>query len=238
MAALLSLQGVTTGYGAIRVVRDLDLHVDAGEVVALVGPNGAGKTTTLLTVAGLLRPSRGEIEFDGESIAGIEPHVAVRRGLSFVPDDRALLPSLTVAENLRLPRNQKRGAYELFPELAPLEDRRAGLLSGGEQQMLALARVLVTEPKLLMVDEPSLGLAPLVVRRLLDMLHAAAKERGIGVLLVEQHVQQALAMADRAYVMVHGSVVLSGEAADLLSRRDLLESTYLAARLDDVEARG
>lgn len=226
---LLAVHALTTGYGSIKVVRDIDLRVEEGEIVALIGPNGAGKTTSLSTIAGLLQPSSGSIQFQGRSTQGLEPHVLVRRGLGFVPDDRALLPSLTVEENLRLPRAQATSPYEVFPELEALRNRRAGLLSGGEQQMLALARVLMTNPRLLMVDELSMGLAPIVVHRLLEALSATVKDRGLGVLLVEQHVQQALTIADRAYVLVHGAITMTGNADELLNRRDLLESTYLGS---------
>ncbi|MFM7060727.1 MAG: ABC transporter ATP-binding protein [Actinomycetes bacterium] len=232
------------GYDGVAVVHDLDLTVDAGEVVALLGANGAGKTTTLLTVAGLLPPIDGtllvldEVAHDehgrGRRVrrsALTRTWKRARHGVALVPEDRGLFPGLTVREHLRLARGRTSStAFDLFPALAPLADRRAGLLSGGEQQMLALARALVREPRLLMVDEMSLGLAPIIVERLLPMLRTIANETGAGVLLVEQHVPMALAVADRAVVMSRGRDVASGTGAELASRPDLLEASYLGER--------
>lgn len=233
MSALLAVRGLRAGYDGVPVVRGLDLDVEAGEVVALLGPNGAGKTTSLLTVSGVLAPIAGEVELFGTRSTGRRPHVLARQGLGHVPEDRALFFQLTVRENLRLGR-AGRGAgrqldrvLALFPALEPLLDRRAGLLSGGEQQMLALGRALVGEPRLLMVDEMSLGLAPIIVDRLLPVLRTIAAESGCGVLLVEQHVHKALQVADRAVVLNHGEVVLSGAAADLAAEGELVASSYL-----------
>jgi len=216
---LLQVSGLRAGYRGVAVVNGVDLAVSAGEVVVLLGPNGAGKTTTLQTLSGFLRPIGGTIRFAGERIDGM--------ALAYVPDDRALLRNLTVRENLSLVRPPQFDALDLFPELGRLLDRRAGLLSGGEQQMLALARSLIAGPKLLLVDELSLGLAPVLVERLLTRLRTSADELGLGVFLVEQHVQQALAMADRAYVMAHGSIELEASAADLRDRREELAERYL-----------
>ncbi len=231
MVALLEVNDLNTGYNDVSVVRGLNLHVEEGEVVALLGPNGAGKTTTLLTTSGLIPLISGEIKVFGKSVKGRRPHLIAREGLAHVPEGRALFYQLTVGENLRL--GAVKGAADIkqalsyFPVLEEIMDRRAGLLSGGEQQMLAMARALTVKPKLLMVDEMSLGLAPIIVERLLPILRQIADETGAGVLLVEQHVNMALQVADRAYILSHGELVTEGNAKDLAQNRSLLEASYL-----------
>jgi branched-chain amino acid transport system ATP-binding protein len=231
MTRALDARGISAGYDGVAVVRGLDLHVDAGEVVALLGPNGAGKTTTLLTISGLLPVLAGELDVLGAPPSIRRPHTTARRGLGHVPEDRSIFFDLTVRENLRLggcrDEPQLHEVFELFPALEPLLERKAGLCSGGEQQMLALGRALATKPRLLLVDELSLGLAPIVVERLAPVLRRVADERGTAVLLVEQRVSTALDVADRAYVLQHGRVSVEGDAAELARQRDVLAISYL-----------
>ena len=231
----LHIENLTTGYAGVPVVRGIDLDVYEGEVVSLLGPNGAGKTTTLITVSGLLPTLGGFVQLFGQQADSRAPHKNARLGLAHVAEDRSLFFDLTVAENLRLGLTGDKPdraagmdlAVEFFPALGPLMGRIAGLLSGGEQQMLAVARALVSQPKLLLIDEMSLGLAPIIVERMLPTVRDIADRTGCAVLLVEQHIHMALGISDRAYVMSHGEMVLSGDAADLAGRRDLLEASYL-----------
>jgi branched-chain amino acid transport system ATP-binding protein len=226
-APVLEAKGISVGYGPVSVVRDLDLTVGAGEVVALLGVNGAGKTTTVRALAGDLKHSAGEIWFNGRPTTA-PLHQRARQGLRFITEERSVFMGLSTADNLRLGGQRRERCLEVFPELEKLLDRKAGLLSGGEQQMLTLARALGGDPVVLLADELSLGLAPLIFERLLLAIRAAA-DRGTAVLLVEQHVRDALEVADRAYVLNRGSVVLTGTASELMGRIEEIESTYLAS---------
>jgi len=226
MDTLIEAAGLSAGYGKMPVVRDLDLRVDEGEVVALFGANGAGKTTTLLTLAGELAPMDGEVRFLGQPTRS-PMHVRCRNGLGYVTEERSVIMDMTVADNLKLAGVPPEVAFAFFPALEMIMDRSAGLCSGGEQQMLSLARALGRQPKVLLADELSLGLAPIIVANLLKAVRAAADERGVGVLLVEQHVRQALAIADRAYVMERGRITLSGTASEVGAQLDKVEAAYL-----------
>jgi branched-chain amino acid transport system ATP-binding protein len=226
---LIEARALSAGYGRMPVVRDVSISVAPGEVVALLGANGAGKTTTLLALAGELTPMSGEVWFLGEATSA-PMHRRCRRGLGYVTEERSVIMNMSVADNLKLARVVPATAFRYFPALEAIMARRAGLCSGGEQQMLSLARALGREPKVLLADELSLGLAPIVVNNLLAAVRAAASDRGIGVLLVEQHVGQALKIADRVHVMERGRIVLSGTAAELSNQVDRIESAYLAGR--------
>jgi branched-chain amino acid transport system ATP-binding protein len=224
---LIEAKGLSAGYGKMAVVRDIDVRVDAGEVVALIGPNGAGKTTTLLTLAGELAPLEGEVHFLGTPTRS-PMHARCRNGLGYITEERSVIMDMSVADNLKLAAVAPAVAFAYFPALEPIMGRRAGLCSGGEQQMVSLARALGRHPKVLLADELSLGLAPLVVAKLLQAVRDAAKERGVGVLVVEQHVRQALAIADRVYVMERGRIVLSGPSEEVVGQLDKIEAAYLS----------
>jgi branched-chain amino acid transport system ATP-binding protein len=226
---VLELDGLSVGYDRAPVVRDLTLTVGPGEVVALLGANGAGKTTTLRAVSGLLKPASGAVRLAGRDLVGVSPTARARLGLAHVPPDRGIFFGLTVAEHFRLDGTEMDAAVSHFPALRPLGGRKAGLLSGGEQQMLAIARALSRRPRLLMLDEMSLGLAPVIVDRLLPVVREFATSHGTGVLLVEQHVHLALRIADRGYILSHGELAASGRAGQLSKDRALLAASYLGA---------
>jgi branched-chain amino acid transport system ATP-binding protein len=218
--------GLSAGYGKMAVVRDIDISVGPGEVVALLGANGAGKTTTLLALAGELAPMAGEVRFLGEPTRA-PMHARCRNGLGYLTEERSVIMDMSVADNLKLAGVAPTVAFSYFPALEQMMDRRAGLCSGGEQQMLSLARALGRDPKVLLADELSLGLAPIIVANLLDAVREAATERGVGVLLVEQHVRQALKVADRAYVMERGRIVLGGTVDEVEGQLGRIEAAYL-----------
>jgi branched-chain amino acid transport system ATP-binding protein len=224
--ALLELRGVNTYYGNIHTLKDISLKVEAGQIVTLIGANGAGKTTTLRAISGLLRPRSGEIIFDGHPIHQIPAHQIVHLGLTQAPEGRQVFPTLTVHENLNMGAYSlgsdrrsidanRRRVYDLFPRLEERRGQLGGTLSGGEQQMLSIGRALMASPKLLMLDEPSLGLAPLLVKAILETIHTI-NEQGVTVLLVEQNARAALRLANFGYVLETGTIALQGPAVHLL----------------------
>jgi branched-chain amino acid transport system ATP-binding protein len=231
---LLDVAGLTVAYGAVVAIRDVSLTVASGEIVAALGPNGAGKSTLLRTIAGALKPDRGTIAFDGRSLHGLTPESVVRRGLALVPEGRHVFPNLTVRENLtvggiaRSDRDEIRGdmerSFSKFPILGERTNQLAGTLSGGEQQQLAIARALMSRPRMLLLDEPSLGLAPIFVDRIFGLIQDLRND-GVTLLLVEQNVHRALDVADRAYVLAVGAIVASGQSNQLVEGE--LERSYL-----------
>jgi branched-chain amino acid transport system ATP-binding protein len=232
MTTLLATQALDAGYGDLVVARGVNIELAAGRVLAMLGPNGAGKTTVLNTIAGLLPRASGEVVVDGVALPSGRAAAANRAGVVLVPDNRALFTRLTVAENLRAAA-RKGSSYDdvvdLFPALRRRWKLHAGALSGGEQQMLAMARALVQRPRVLLVDEMSMGLAPVIVEELLPVVRRVADETGSVVVLVEQHVHLALEVADEAMVLVHGEVQLYGDAAGIAADAARLEGAYLGA---------
>lgn len=234
---LLEVDALTVAYGPVVAVHDVTITVDRGEIVTVLGPNGAGKSTLLRTIAGALKPQHGRVRFDGRSLTGLHPEEVVRRGIALVPEGRRVFPGLTVEENLTvggISRRDRTGlrddaerVFAMFPILRERAAQQAGTLSGGEQQQLAVARALMARPNLMLLDEPSLGLAPIVVDRIFALI-GELRGSGTTILLVEQNVHRALAAADRAYVMSVGRLVASGAASELAS--GALERTYLGMR--------
>ncbi len=234
---MLEVSGLQVRYGAIRAVRDVSLRLAEGELITLLGANGAGKSSTLMCIAGALRAASGSIRLDGEDVTSATPEAMVRRGVATVPETRDVFPDLTVAENLRLGAYVRRKdidgvaadrarMFEMFPVLAERTNQPAGTLSGGEQQMLVIARAMMSRPRLLLLDEPSLGLAPTIVDRIFEMI-VALKESGLTILLVEQNASKALAIADRAYVMRLGKIAAEGSASEIAAATDL-KALYLS----------
>lgn len=233
--ALLTVENLEVYYGVIRALKGISFEVNEGEVVALIGSNGAGKTTTLHTVTGLLRARSGSIQFEGKELTRIPAHKIVSMGMAHVPEGRRVFQQLTVLENLKLGAYTRRDkgqiahtlakVYERFPRLKERKNQVAGTLSGGEQQMLAMGRALMSNPKIILMDEPSMGLSPLLVTEIFDIIQEI-KAAGTTVLLVEQNAKKALSVADRAYVLETGSIALSGNAADLMND-DSVKKAYL-----------
>jgi branched-chain amino acid transport system ATP-binding protein len=233
--SLLRVEGLHVHYGAIHALKGVDLHVEAGEIVTLIGGNGAGKTTTLRTISGLLKPTAGQILLDGAPIHGLPPHVIVRRGLAHSPEGRGIFANLTVDENLELGayirtdkaeiERDRTWVFQLFPRLLERRAQIAGTLSGGEQQMVAMGRALLARPRLLLLDEPSLGLAPQVVQTIFEIIRKI-NSRGTTILLVEQNAHMALGVAHRAYVLEVGTIGAHGPAAELAAS-DAVRKAYL-----------
>jgi len=233
--SLLDVKNLQVSYGGIQAVRGIDFHINQGELVTLIGANGAGKTTTLKTLVGMLKKSGGSIEFDGKDSSTIAPHDFVRNGLAMVPEGRGIFGKLTVEENLMMGaycRNDKAQIlvelariYELFPRLKERYKQLAGTLSGGEQQMVAMGRAMLSKPKLLLLDEPSMGLAPIIVQKIFEIIRMVAAE-GVTMLLVEQNARLALEVSQRGYVMESGKITIGGPAEDLLND-DRVRNAYL-----------
>ncbi len=241
MATSLRVEGINAGYGSVRVLRDLSLHVGDGETVALLGTNGNGKSTLIHCLMGLVRPTAGRIvaEIDGveHDLVGMAPQQVVRAGIVLVPEGRHLFPRLTVQDNLLLGAHRREArrrmaeslalCFELFPTLFQRRDQLAGSMSGGEQQMLALARAIMTAPRILLVDEPSVGLSPLLVEHTITKIHELKARFGLTVLMAEQNFQQAVRVADRGYVIVHGRIEFEGRSREELADNDLVRKLYL-----------
>ena len=236
MQPMLELRQINTNYGAIRALNEVSLKVNQGEIVSLIGANGAGKTTLLMTVCGNPRASSGSVWFEGENITNMASHLIMRKGIAISPEGRRVFPDLTVAENLKMGgfflenaeiESGMEHVFGLFPRLRERASQRSGLMSGGEQQMLAIGRALMSKPRLLLLDEPTLGLAPLIIAQIFEIIQTIRSE-GVTVFLVEQNANKALAIADRGYVLENGKVVLQDSGANLLVNPDVRKA-YLGA---------
>ena len=233
---MLKISNVETFYGKIQALRGVDLDVNDGEIVSLIGSNGAGKSTLLMTISGVNKARRGNIVFNGENIENKDPHKIVDMGICQVPEGRRIFSRLTVEENLRLGahanekgkyfENDIKEVYDLFPVLSDRKTQRGGTLSGGEQQMLAIGRALMSKPKVLLLDEPSLGIAPKLVNQIFVSIKNINKEKNVTIFLVEQNAKKALELADRAYVLVNGKVTIKGPGQELLKNKDI-QAAYL-----------
>ena len=233
---MLKISNVETFYGKIQALRGVDLEVNEGEIVSLIGSNGAGKSTLLMTISGVNKAKRGNIVFNGENIENKQPHKIVDMGICQVPEGRRIFSRLTVEENLRLGahanekgkyfENDIKEVYDLFPVLSDRKTQRGGTLSGGEQQMLAIGRALMSKPKVLLLDEPSLGIAPKLVNQIFVSIKNINKEKNVTIFLVEQNAKKALELADRAYVLVNGKVTIKGSGQELLKNKDI-QAAYL-----------
>jgi branched-chain amino acid transport system ATP-binding protein len=225
--SLLRARGVSAGYGTTRIIRGLDLDIRAGEVLALLGRNGAGKSTTAMMLTGRLNPMEGVIEFLGEPMNRMPSHRRARRGMAYISQERCVFMGLSVRDNLRVGGVDPEEALQLFPELMPHMKRQVGLLSGGQQQILAVARALAKRPKVLISDELSLGLAPMIVDRIFEVLTEAARERGLGVLLIEQQATKAVTVSDRVIVLRRGQIELNEKSSVLAGRLDKIGEFYV-----------
>jgi branched-chain amino acid transport system ATP-binding protein len=232
---LLKLHQVDSFYGRIQALRGISIDVFAGEIVTLIGANGAGKTTTLMTICGQPKPVAGQIFFNGQNIHGLSTDKIAHLGIAHVPEGRRIFPGLTVLENLQMgaiaspskePRKKLDEIFDLFPRLADRQSQRGGTLSGGEQQMLSIGRALMAEPDLLLLDEPSLGLAPIIVKQIFEIIQRLRDNKSMTILLVEQNAYQALQLSDRGYVLVNGQVILTGDSKELLNNEQV-RNAYL-----------
>lgn len=236
MSHMLEVKDLSVSYGIVPALRNISFSVDEGEIVALIGPNGAGKTTTMHTISGLLKPKSGTVLYQGKEIKGVEAHKLVKEGISQVPEGRGIFPILTVSENINLGayirndydqiRKDKEWVYSIFPRLRERQNQVGGTLSGGEQQMLAIARALMAKPTVLLLDEPSMGLAPVIVEDIFNIIKKINKENGTTILLVEQNAHMALTVSNRAYVIEVGEIINSGLSKEL-KKDDQIKKSYL-----------
>jgi branched-chain amino acid transport system ATP-binding protein len=229
---MLTIENISASYGLVQILRDISFHIKEKEIVSIIGPNGAGKTTLVKTITGLLHPKSGTIRFKGENIEKLPPYEIVKKGITLIPEGREIFPRMTVEENLKLGayttngkntvKEAKERAYQIFPVLKKKEKALAQTLSGGEQQMLVICRSLMANPQLLILDEPSLGLAPLIVEKVLDTVRKI-NEEGVTILLVEQNIRDSLDIADRGYVLEQGKIILEGKSRELLCSNHIKE---------------